>query len=316
MAVFLDEAALAGLVTMPEAIAVLEESFRYQGEGLAVNNPRQRLRSGKHAMQVMAATAAPMGVAGLKIYGTGPSGRNQIFLYSTETGALLGILDARMLSQLRTGAASGVATKYLARQNASIIGIIGTGHQAEAQLEAVCAVRPVKQVKAYSRTPEHRTAFAETMSRRLGVEVKAVELPQEAVKDVQVIITITNSFQPVLMGEWLTPGTHINAAGGNALARQELDSEALRRANAVYTDSLSQAKMESADLLQAVERGVVAWEQVEELGKVVCGRAPGRTSEQQITLFESHGIALWDIAVASLAYHRAMEMKIGRELPF
>ncbi len=313
MAVYLNEEAIESIIKMDEAVDFVEQSFRFQGEGLAVNKDRQRLRSPKHTMQVMAATAAPMEVAGLKIY-SGSS--NHVLLYSTKDGSLLSVMDARKLSQVRTGAASGVATKYLAPESASTVGILGTGHQAEGQLEAICAVRNVQQVRAYSRSAERRNTFADAMSRQLGVEVVPVEQPQQAVEGADILVTITNSSQPVLLGEWLHPGVHINAAGGNSLLRQELDVEAVRRADLIYTDSLSQSKLESADLFQAAERGAITWEQVEELGKVVSGRSPGRTSLQQITLFESHGIALWDIAVASLLYSRAIEMQVGVELPF
>ena len=317
MAIFLKEEEIEGMITMPEAVSAVEESFFLQGLGQATNVSRHRLRApGKQGLQVMSAIAGPLDVMGLKIYGSGSGGRNLVYLYSTTTGALLAIMDARIISLMRTGAASGVATKFLAQQDASTVGIIGTGHQAEAQLEAVCAVRRITSVRAYSRTPENRAAFADMMSQRLGVEVRAVDRPEDAVTGCDVVITITNTQTPVLKGEWLSEGTHINAAGGNALSRQELDVEAVRRSALIYTDSREQAKLESADLQQAVERGAIVWDQVEDLGKLVCGRAPGRSSEHQITLFESHGIALWDIAVGVAIYNRAMEMRMGTELPF
>ena len=260
-------------------------------------------------MQVMAATAAPMEVAGLKIY-SGSS--NHVLLYSTKDGSLLSVMDARKLSQVRTGAASGVATKYLAPDSASTVGILGTGHQAEGQLEAImrCSKRAAGPgVQQVCGTPQH---FADAMSLQLGVEVVPVEQPQQAVEGADILVPITNSSQPVLLGSGCTLASISTRPGGNSLLRQELDVEAVRRADLIYTDSLSQSKLESADLFQAAERGAITWEQVEELGKVVSGRSPGRTSPQQITLFESHGIALWDIAVASLLSSRAIEMQVGR----
>lgn len=313
---FLREADVQRLLTMEDTLKAVEESIRQQGLGLAVNRPRQRLRSGRGVLQVMAASVGALDAAGWKSYGGGPSGgQMRVFLFSTETGEFKAIIEANRLGQMRTGAASGVATKYQARANASTVGIYGTGYQARTQLEAVCAVRPVKSVKAYSRTPEKRAAFAQEMSQRLKVDVVPVEQPEEAARGCDIVITITNAREPVLSGEWLEPGTHINAAGGNSLVRAELDPEAVRRAGIITVDSIEQAKMECADLMRAVERGVINWEQVEELGKVVCGNAPGRTSEDQTTLFESHGLALWDVAAASAVYNRAREQGVGLELP-
>ena len=315
MTLFLREADVQQLLTMKDALVAVEESIRLQGLGLAVNRPRQRLRTGGASFNMMQAVIGPMDAVGWKAYGGGPRGHMRVFLFSTETGDFKAIIEANRLGQVRTGAASGVATKYQARSDASTVGMYGSGNQARTQLEAVCAVRPIKSVKVYSRTPERREAFAQRMSEQLKVEVTPVARPEEACQGCQIVIAITNSRESVLQGEWLEPGTHINAAGGNALIRRELDAEAVRRADIITVDSLEQAKMECADLFQAVEQGVVNWEQVEELGKVVCGRMPGRTSDDQITLFESHGLALWDVATGETVYRLAREKGVGTELP-
>lgn len=315
MTLFLSESDVRSLITMADTLPVIEQSFQMQGEGLAVNRPRQRLRSGDSRYNIMPASAAPLGIYGWKAYGGGREGHMRVFLNSTDTGEFLAIVESNYLGQLRTGAASGVATKYQARADAATIGIFGTGTQARTQLEAVCAVRPIKLIRAYSRTPEHRETFASEMSAALGIEVRPVAQPEQAAKGCDVVITITNTREPVLHGEWLEPGTHVNAAGGNSLLRAELDSEAVQKADVITVDSLEQAKLESADLFWAVERGLVNWEQVIELGQVVCGRAKGRGSDDQITLFESHGLALWDIAAASVAYRKARERGVGTELP-
>lgn len=317
MTLLLHEADVRQLLTMEDSLKAIEEGIRLQGLGLAVNKPRQRLRSGRSVLQLMAASIGAMNVAGWKAYGGGRTGgQMRVFLFSTETGEFLAIIEANRLGQMRTGAASGVATKYLARAGASTVGIFGSGFQAQTQLEAVCAVRPVMSVKVFSRTPEKRTTFARQMSERLKVDVTPVDKPEDAAKGSAIVITITNAREPVLSGAWLEAGTHVNAAGGNSLLRAELDADAVRRAAVITTDSIEQAKMESADLMRAAESGAINWEQVEELGKVVCGHAPGRTSEDQITLFESHGLGLWDVAAAAVVYQRARERGAGTELPF
>ncbi|MBI2888081.1 MAG: ornithine cyclodeaminase family protein [Chloroflexi bacterium] len=316
MTLFLREADVQQLLTMEEALVAIEESFRLQGLGQAVNRPRQRLRTGDSVLMIMPAViGGGVKVAGWKSYGSAAGGHMRVFLFSTD-GEFQAIIEGNRLGQMRTGAASGVATKYLARAGAATVGIYGSGFQARTQLEAVCAVRPVRSAKVYSRSPEKRSAFASAMSQRLGVEVSPVERPEEAARGCDIVITITNAAEPVLQGQWLEPGTHVNAAGGNSLLRAELDPEAVGRAAVITADAVDQARLECADLLRAVERGVINWEQVEELGKVVCGHRRGRTAEDQITLFESHGLALWDVAAAAAVYRRARESGVGVELPF
>ena len=316
MTLYLREADVLQLLTMKDAIAAVEEATRLQGLGEAINRPRQRLRSGRSVLQMMPASIGGMEVAGWKAYGGGRTGgQMRVFLFSTETGEFKAILEGNRLGQMRTGAASGVATKYLARANATSVGMYGSGNQARTQLEAVCQVRPIKSVKVYSRTPENREKFAKEMSDLLKVEVTPAEQPEAVCKGSDIVITITNSRDPVLKGEWLEPGTHINAAGGNAIVRSEIDTEAVRRAEIITADDVEQAKMESGDLMQAVERGILNWEQVEELSKVVCGRMKGRVNDEQITLFESHGLALWDVAAGEAVYRLAKEKGIGIQLP-
>lgn len=315
MALFLTEAEIAELVPMSAALEAVEGAFKAQGLGLAVNEPRRRVRTPNGMLHVMAGALLPAGLIGFKAYTTFRAGTKFLFLlYSAEDGRLLAIMQADKLGQVRTGAASGVATKYLARPDAAVLGVIGAGWQAESQVEAICQVRPVKLVKVYSRTPQRRTEFADRVAQRLGVRVEAVESAADAVRDADVVVTITTSREPVLLGEWLRPGMHINAAGSNSLLRRELDDEAVRRADLIFVDSKDQARVESGDLLGPTERGLVSWESVYELGQVVAGLHPGRQSADQITLFESHGLAIWDVAVAGVAYERAREKGIGRQL--
>lgn len=315
MALFLTEDEVAELLPMAAALEAVEAAFKAQGLGLAINESRRRVRTPRGMLHIMSGAILPSGLLGFKAYTTFRSGSKFIFmLYSADDGRLLAVMQADKLGQLRTGAASGVATRYLARPDASVLGVIGAGWQAESQVEAICQVRPINLVRVYSRTPERRSAFAARMAERLGVRVEAVESALEAVKDADIVVTITTSREPVLLGEWLRPGMHINAAGSNSLLRRELDDEAVRRADLVFVDSKDQARIESGDLLGPIERGLISWEAVYELGQVVAGLHPGRQSADQITLFESHGLAIWDVAAAGAVYGRAREKGIGREI--
>ncbi len=315
MALFLREADVAALAGMDDVIDAVERAFRDYGAGRAVNRPRQRVAVEGGTLHVMAAGLPAWGVFGLKSYAVTRGGRRFIsLLYSAEDGQLLAVMEAEELGRLRTGAASGVATRYLARADAGAVGILGTGVQARTQLQAIARVRPVALVKAYSRTPARREAFAEEMVDALGAEVVAVDSAEEAVADVDIIVTITSAREPVLRGAWLRSGVHVNAAGSNAAGRRELDAEAVGRAARVVVDARDQAMIEAGDLLGPVEAGGLSWDRVEELGPIVAGSAPGRRSDDEITLFESQGIALEDVATMHLIYTRARETRKGEEI--
>lgn len=318
MAIFLSEEHVQALLTMPETIAALERAFRDQATGQAAVFPRTRVRAQGATIGVMPAVVPTLGGMGFKTTSSaaGKYGKTIVSYYDTTTGKLAAIIEADRLGQVRTGAASGVATKYQARPDARIVGVIGAGNQAITQVEAVCAVRDIRSIRVFSRNPERRAHFARTMADAVGVETVPVDSAQDAVRGSDIIVTITNASQPVLRGEWLEPGQHINAAGANSLVRRELDEEAVRRAAVITVDDMEQARLECGDLWIAVERGIVNWEQAVELAQVVHGWVPGRTSPDDITLFESHGIGLWDIAAASVVYRKAIEQGIGEQLPF
>ncbi len=303
---------------MDIALEALEEVFRLQAEGKATNSPRSRMRLPNGSFIFMTAAAPGMGVMGLKAYGAtrGHPARFYVQLSSTDTGELLALIEASALGQIRTGAASGVATRYMAREDASAVGIIGAGKQAQTQLEAVCRVRDIRTVKVFSRTPEHRESFAAEIGQKLGVNVMVTASAEACVKGSDIVIIITNSSTPVLNGDWLSAGAHINAAGSNHWMRRELDDEAVRRSSVIVADDVEQAKIECGDLIYPIEQGIIRWEQVRNLSEVVAGRAPGRVSADDISLFESQGIALEDIAAGMRIYELAKEKGIGRELPF
>lgn len=315
MTLFLTESDVTELVSMPEIIGVVEQAFREMGRGDVINRPRQRIRMPNGILHVMPAGLPKQGYLGFKYYSSfrGKT-RFWVHLLDGNNGDLLAVIQADRLGQQRTGAASGVATKFLARQEAQSVGIIGTGWQAESQLEAVCAVRPIRVGKCYSRDQAHRTEFAEKMSARLGVEIHAVDRAEQVVRDCDIVVTATSAREPVLHGEWLAPGTHVNAVGSNRVESREIDDQVVSRSELIVVDSIEQSKLESGDLVEPAARGLISWDRVRELGDVVAGKTSGRTDDSMITLFKSNGIALEDVAATAWVFERARERGIGRQI--
>jgi alanine dehydrogenase len=317
MAFFLTEAQVATLLTMSEALDAVERAFAAQGQAEVLNNPRQRLYLPDGVFHQMSAALLSEGVFGFKAYASfAPKTRFLVFLYDADNGNLLCVMEADRLGQVRTGAASGIATRYMARQDARTLGIIGAGWQAETQLEAVCAVRPIARVKVFSRHAERREQFAERMSQRLGISVVPADTAEEATRGSAIVVCATTAREPVLFGEWLDDGTHINAIGANALSRRELDVSVFARCHTVAVDDREQAKIESGEILTAVEARKLNWRQVIEMADIVAGRVPGRTDPAEVTLFKSLGVAMEDVAVAHVVYRKALAQGIGQSLPF
>ncbi len=316
MPLLLREDDVARVLQMDEVITAVEQAFLLLGRRQAVNRPRRRSTTAAGTiLHVMSAAIPPMGVMGLKAYTSAHGGaRFRGMLYSTDTGELLAMMEADRLGRMRTGAASAVATKFMARKDAGSIGVLGTGRQARSQVIAISRVRPVALVKCYSRDPQRREAFAEDLVQELGAEVVAADGAGEAVDGTDIIVTATTAADPVLLGEWLRPGVHINAIGSNWANRRELDAEAIQRCSRIAVDDLEQARQESGDLIGPAESGLLSWDRVVELGRIAAGEAPGRSSPQEITLFESQGIAAEDVAAMKLAYDRARTLGVGEEL--
>ncbi|WP_376788434.1 ornithine cyclodeaminase family protein [Thermoflexus sp.] len=312
MALLLREEDVRALLPIADAIEALERAFRAQAEGQATNVPRARVRWPRGALHVMAAGGPGIGYVGLKAYTTvGGQARFLVLLFDIESGALVALIEADVLGRLRTGAATGLATRYLARPDAQRVGMYGAGRQAATQLMAVCAVRDITEARVYSPTRERREAFAHRMAETLGIPVHAADRPEAVAEGADILITITSAREPVLRGAWLRPGVHINAAGSNAWIRRELDEEAIVRADLIVIDSRDQGKMEAGDFLEPLERGRLPWDRIHELKDVVAGRVR-RTHLDEITLFKSLGIALEDVAVAALVYERARAHGVGQ----
>jgi len=317
MTLLLTEGDVKSILTMPLAMELVEESFRRLADGTAIVQSRQRLHLPDQSfLHYMAAGDSVSGYMGMKIYTTSREGaRFLIPLIRAQSGEWLALIEGDYVGQMRTGAATGIATRFMAREGASTAGIIGTGLQARTQLEAIAHARKLDRVRAFGRDPERREKFAKEMTDRLGLPVTAVSSAEEAVRDADIVVTSTSSVQPVLDGRWLKPGAHVNAIGSNYAHKSELDAEAVLRADVIAVDSLDQAKIEAGDLIQAFGKNAARWENVRELSGIVAGKIAGRTSPAQITLFKSVGIATEDIAVAGRIYELASERGIGREIP-
>ena len=317
MALLLSEADVKNILTMPLALEAVEDSFRRLADGSAQVHSRQRLHiPGKSYLHYMAGADAVSGYMGLKMYTSAKQGlRFLVPLFDAQSGDLVALIEADYLGQMRTGAASGVATRLMARADASTIGIIGTGLQARTQLEAIALVRKIERVQAFSRNADHRAQFSKEMTERLRLPVEAVASAEEAVRGAAIVVTSTNSTDPVLEGRWLKPGMHINAIGANFPQKHELDGAAVRRCDIIAVDSREQSKIEAGDLIQMYGDDKRRWDSVDELAGIVAGKTSGRENSEQITLFKSNGIATEDVVVAGRIYELARERSLGREIP-
>jgi len=292
--VSLTEEEVTELLTPARAVAAIEACFERMARGSVTNRPRYRLPLEHGALAVMAASDLELGYAGAKVYaGFREGARFVVLLFRADRPELVAVIDADRLGQLRTGAASAVAVRHLARAGVSTLGVIGCGWQAETQVACIRAAVPgIERVVSYCRTEESLRAFCE----RHDTE------PGERAADAaacDVVVTVTSSPDPVLRGEWLRPGALVCAVGANDGKRRELDNVVLERAAFVCCDSVEDAKLESADLTEPVATGVLDWLEVHELQHVVAGDIPGRQSDDDIVVFKSNGLAAWDVAAAA-----------------
>ncbi len=299
----ISEAEVRAVLSVSRAIEVLEEAFRDWAHGTATNQLRQRVHAPQGTLHLMGASWQARGYIGYKAYFSFPEGtRFHVVLADAKTGELLALIEADWLGRIRTGAASGLATRLLAREDATRVALIGAGGQAGTQLEAVCAVRAIEEVRIYSRNAERRANFCQQMRAQLGIPMQPVESVASAVENADIVITVTTAREPMLTGSMLLPGMHINAVGANSLARRELDTQAVARCDRIFVDDPQQARIESAELVIPIEARRLSWERVHPLAHLVAGFLPGRQSRDEITLFKSLGIALEDVAVASVVY--------------
>jgi len=315
MALLLKESDVRQLLTMPLAIDLVERVHKEYSAGNAIDVPRERTRLPKSALHILQGAVPSAGVFGYKAYTSSREGiRFIVYAFNAERGNLDAIVEANFLGMTRTGAAGGVAAKWLARSEARVVGVFGSGWQAQGQIEALAEVRKLERVKVWSRKPDKLAAFCARMSDKLGIGVIPAESAEQAVRGSDIVVTITTSATPVFDGEWVEAGTHINAAGSNSLLRQEIDEATVRKCSPIVVDSRPTAIKEAGDLLPALEKGRLHAGQFAELGEVMNGTRPGRTLPEQVTLFESQGMAIQDLIIAAELAKMARAKGLGTEV--
>lgn len=316
MALFLSENDVKQVLTVAMAMEGVESAHRDLSQGLAIDTPRARSRLPHTVLHMLQGALPAQGVIGYKAYTTNRSGnRFLVHLFDSATGRLKAIIESDFLGMVRTGAASGVAARYLARPDSKVAGVFGAGWQAEGHIRALCAGLPLEQVKVFARTTEKLHEFCQRMSHVTNVDVRPASSPEELVQGSDVLGTVTTAVSPLFDAEWLMPGVHINAAGSNALIRQELSEASLRRCDLITVDSVPTALAEAGDLLPLLEKGRLHARQLVELGDIMIERHPGRVSTEQITVFESQGMAIQDLAVGVRVLAAAQLAGLGQEIP-
>lgn len=317
MALYLSEEDVKQVLTMEMALDGVESAHRDLALGRACDTPRARSRLPQTALHILQGALPEQGILGYKAYTSNRSGnRFLVHLFDAASGRLRAVVAADYLGMMRTGATSGVAARWLARPDSTIAGVFGAGWQAEGHVRAICATLPLEQVKVFSRKADKLQDFCRRLSEQTGIAVVPAQSAEDAVRGSDVVGTVTTAAQPLFDADWLEAGAHINAAGSNALIRQELSEATVRRCGVIAVDSVPTALAECGDLLPLLEKGRLHERQLLELGDVIAGRRAGRESAGQITLFESQGMAIQDLAVAWRVVQAAETRGLGVALPF
>lgn len=313
MAIYLSRADIQQFVSMADAMEVLEQSFARWGEDYSFNLERRRIpRQGGKELNILAGMAPGGDIMGVRASGT--KFNNVMMLFSESLGGLACVMECGPISEYRTGAASGVATKYLARKNSAVLGVIGAGRTAFPQIEAVCVARKIERIKIFARNEESRKAFAEEVAEKLKIETVAAPSAETCVADADIAITSTSAADPVFFGRWIKPGLHINAIGANNLKRREIDDDTVLRASIVAIDDRKQGEIEAGAIVPLVAVGKMSWNKVSELGEIVRKQRAGRTSDDQVTLFHSLGLGFEDVSYGEAIYRRAKAAGLGKPL--
>ena len=320
MPLLIREDEVAELLTMREAMTAVEAAFAHQARGAGSNHPRARFFLPRGVLHHMAASLPDFpepgrGVTGTKTYTSFEGGtRFWVMLYSAENGDLLALIEADRLGQMRTGAATGVAARHIARPESAVAALLGTGWQARSQAAALKEALPrLREIRAVGRDQARRLAFCREMTDELALPVTPAHSVEAAAHNAQVVVCATAAREPILKGEWLAPGTFVAAVGANRVSAREIDEETVARADVVAVDDAAQARVEAAELIFAHEKRRFTWERARPLSEVVAGRVLGRETPEQITLFKSLGVALEDVAVAATVYEKARKRGVGSE---
>ena len=310
MAILIREQDVKNLLTMDSAICSLEKIFRQESIDDAINSSRVRIHLPEGTLNFMAASSKSLNLIGTKSYipKTGATIKFYVQLYDGKNGSLLSIIEANLMSRIRTGAATGLATKYLAKKDSYVLGIIGTGTQALHQAIAICKVRKIKIINVYSRNIINRENFCTSIKKNIeNVDAIPVKTPKECVENADIITTITNSGSPVFSSKWIKPGTHINAAGSNIGTKRELDVQTISDASIIVTDNITQAKIECGDLIHPIKIGITSWDKIDTLSDLITGKINVRSNNNEITIFESQGVAIEDLAIGSLLHNLSVK---------
>jgi len=315
MTLVLREADVVQVVDMDAVIGAVERAMRELGDGVAQNEPRRRVFAPGGLLNVMFASYPGGGCTGMKAYSVAPGKARFLVTTFTLDGNLQALIEAEHMGAYRTGAASGVAAKALRPAAPATVAIIGTGKQAVTQALALSRVTEIRELRVFGRDPTRRAAFAAGRQTQLGIKTIAAESAQAAVAGADIVVTMTTSGEPVLAAEWVGPNALVIAAGSNFSNRAEIPADLVAKAKTIVVDQLATAKIECGDLLQAQAAGTFEWDRATELGSVLAGkwRPP---ADPGITLFESHGLAIWDLAAASVVLPAARGRGLGEEIAF
>lgn len=317
MSLYLTEDDVRQLLTLQDALVAVEDAHRWHAAGEAIDTPRARSRTPTSALHMLHGAVMPLGVMGYKSYTTSrEAARFWVHLFDVATGRPLAVLEADYLGMMRTGATGGLAARVLAREDTRRALVFGAGWQAQSQIEALCAVREVEEVRVAARKRDKLERFCAEQSQRLGRPVLPADDVEAEVRSADLIVTITTASDPLFDGRWLKDGTHVTAAGSNALIRREIDEATIRRAGVVAVDARATALRESGDLLPALEKGRLNEYGLVELGELLTGMRPGRHDQTQVTLFESQGMAIQDLALAARVFDKARVAGLGQALPY
>jgi len=325
MVVILTQMEVSLLLEMKETIGIIEEAFVELAKKTTVHPLRQSIASDRHngAVLFMPSYLSGMESLAVKIVSVYPDNPTVyemptvsalVVLIDPKTGTPLAVMDGGYLTAIRTGAVSGVATKHLARKNARIAAIIGAGIQARTQLQAVCAVRDIEEAKVYDILPRASSNYAKEMSQSLGIPVKPARSSKEAIKEADIICTASTSKVPVLDGDWLIDGAHINAIGAFTPETRELDTKTIKKSK-IVVDSREAALAEAGDIIIPMELGEIDERHIyADLGEIVTSKKQGRVNLEEVTVFKSVGLAIQDAATASIVYRNAVKERKGVEI--
>lgn len=324
--ILLNQSQVKELTTMKEIIENVETAYEFHAERKVQMPPKEyifykKFRGDLRIMPCFVRGLNESGVKNVNVHPDNPRKHNlptvmaMIELVDPETGFPVSVMDGTWITDMRTGAAAGVATKYLARDNSEVLGLVGAGVQAATGLEAIMEVMDIKEVKVSCRTCETRDLFAQKASEKYGIPVKAVDTIKEAVQSADILLTTTPAREPVVKSKWVSPGTHINAMGADAPGKQELDSHILQKSK-IIIDCWDQAS-HSGEINIPVQEGLVRQRDIHgKIGDVIVGSIPGRTSDEEITVFDSTGLAVQDIVTAWNVYEKALQKKVGQRMNF